>query len=84
MATIASDLKAKLQNAPDMHVRLILRCKDDPTRYVESIEARGLTVRHVYTLMNGIAIEGTASAALQLADEPWVTSIEEDRPVHTM
>ncbi len=84
MARIDPALKSKLQLDPNAQVRLILQCQDDPSQHVTSVQARGLTVRHVYTLMNGIAVEGKASNALQLADEPWVTSVEEDRPIHTM
>ena len=84
MANISQDLKSKLQTNPNATVRLIVRLADDPSRRVVSVQAHGLTVRHTYTLISAVAIEGTASASLKLAEEPWVVSIEEDKPVHTM
>ncbi len=84
MASIPPDLYTKLQHDPNAQVRLIFRLKDTASQYVDNVQAHGLNVRHVYTLINAIAVEGTASAALALSEEPWVMSIEEDKPVHTM
>jgi len=84
MAMISQDLRSKLQRDPHAVVRLIVRLKDDPGAHVADVQARGLTVRHAYSLISAIAVEGNASASLTLADEPWVLSIEEDKPVHTM
>jgi hypothetical protein len=65
-------------------MRLIVRLKDDPGSRVAAVQAHGLTVRHTYSLISAIAVEGTASASLALSDEPWVVSVEEDSTVHTM
>jgi hypothetical protein len=63
---------------------LIIRLTDDPQAHVPALTARGLTVRHTYALTSSLAIEGSASASLALANEAWVVSIEEDKTVHTM
>jgi hypothetical protein len=84
VANISPDLKSKLQTSPNATVRLIVRLADDPSSRVASVQAHGLTVRHTYTLISAVAIEGTAYASLKLAEEPWVVSIEEDKAVHTM
>lgn len=84
MANISQDLKSKLQTSPNTTVRLIVRLTDDPAGRVAAVQAFGLTVRYTFTLISAVAIEGTASASLKLADEPWVVSIEEDKAVHTM
>lgn len=84
MASIASDLKAKLQRNPTQSVNLIVRLTDAPDAHLTDVQSRGLTIRHTYTLISAIAIQGLASACLALADEPWVLSIEEDKVVHTM
>jgi hypothetical protein len=84
MANISQDLKSKLQTSPNATVRLIVRLADDPSRHVAAVQAHGLIVRHTYTLISAVAVEGAASASLKLADEPWVVSIEEDKAVHTM
>ena len=84
VATISQELKSKLQKNGNATVRLIVRLKDDPASHVAAVQARGLTVRHTYSLISAIAIEGSASASLALADESWVASVEEDSAVHTL
>jgi hypothetical protein len=84
VASISQNLKSKLQQNPSAIVRLIVRLKDDPSSRVAAVQAHGLTVRHTYSLISAIAVEGAASASLALSDEPWVVSIEEDSSVHTM
>ncbi len=84
MANISPDLRSKLERNPESVVRLIVRVDADPAAHVSTLRARGLTVRYVYSLTSTVAVEGPASASLSLAREPWVVSIEEDKPVHTM
>jgi hypothetical protein len=84
MAKIQPSLKSKLERAPDRVVNLIVRVKDPPNARVADVRALGLTVRHTYSLVPGMAIQGTASASLALAEKSWVLSVEEDKPVHTM
>ena len=84
MGSISQDLRSKLQKNANATVRLIVRLKDDPAGHVAAVQARGLIVRHIYSLISAIAIEGSASASLALADEPWVASVEEDSAVHTL
>ena len=84
MANISPDLKSKLQKSPAATVRLIVRLADDPSSRVAAVQAHGLIVRHTYSLISAVAVEGAASASLALAEEPWVVSIEEDKAVHTM
>ncbi|MDE3090562.1 MAG: hypothetical protein KGJ80_14370, partial [Chloroflexota bacterium] len=82
--SIPADLKSKLQYDPSAVVRLIVRLKDDPESRVAAVQAHGLTVRHTYSLISAVAVEGTAAASLTLANEAWVLSVEEDKQVHTM
>ena len=84
VATMSQDLKSKLLQNKNATVRLIVRLKDDPNIRVAAVQSHGLTVRHTYSLISAIAIEGSASASLALAQEPWVVSIEEDTAVHTL
>ena len=84
MAKIQRELKSKLERAPDSVVNLIVRVKDTSGAHVADVRALGLTVRYTYFLVPGMAIQGTASASLALAEKPWVLSVEEDKPVHTM
>jgi hypothetical protein len=84
VATMSPGLKSKLLQDPNATVRLIVRLKDDPSSRVAAVQSHGLTVRHTYSLISAIAIEGSASASLALAGEPWVVSVEEDSAVHTL
>ncbi len=84
MATIPPALKAKVQNAPHATVDLIVRLADDPGKHVDELQSLGWTVRRTFSLTPSVAIQGPASACLALANQPWVTAIEEDKSVHTM
>ena len=84
MASISSDLKTKLQSNPNAVVNVIARLTDDPSERLTSIQAHGFTVRRTISLISAVALQGPGSAALKLAQEPWVLSIEEDKIVHTM
>ena len=84
MAMQISDLKSKWQRDPDATVRLIVRVTDNPSAHVAQVEAHGLVVRYTYSLISALAVQGAAAAALALANEPWIISIEEDKPVRTM
>jgi hypothetical protein len=84
MATMSQDLRSKLLQNPNATVKLIVRLKDEPNSRVAAVQSYGLTVRHTYSLISAIAIEGSASASLALAEQPWVDSVEEDGAVHTL
>ncbi len=84
MANMAPELLSKLKSNPNSTVNLIVRLKDDPSAHVTEVQASGLAVRHTYTLISAIAVQGKASTCLELSAKPWVLSVEEDKSVHTM
>lgn len=84
MAKIDSELRRRLQTDPDAHVHAIIRTQGDPEQAAARATQKGIAVRRQFTLVPGLAVTGRAAALLDLADEPWVSSIEEDREVHTM
>ena len=84
MATLSETLRRKLERDPKGVANVIVMVRDNAAAHVAQVRARGLTVKHSFTLIPGFALAGAASAILALADEPWVKSIEEDKPVHTM
>lgn len=81
---LEATLRRQLAAAGDAHVDLIIRTTEAPTGHVAACEARGMTVRHVYKLLPGMAVTAPASAALALEDEGWVARIEPDQAVQTM
>ena len=84
MANMSSALADKLAREPQSSVSVIVRVEGDSAAYAQRVESRGVIIKHVYTLITGFALTGSAGAILALANEPWVVSIEEDKPVHTM
>lgn len=84
MAEIDAKLSSRLKSDPDAVVQLIVRATDDPAAVADRARALGIKVRRQYRLTRSLAIAGKASLCLRLLDEPGVTSIEEDREVHTM
>ncbi|MBI3538180.1 MAG: protease inhibitor I9 family protein [Chloroflexi bacterium] len=81
---ILDELRVRLEKNPSATVNLIVRTQDDPRNHAAHLESRGITIRHTYSLISGIAIQAAASDALALAREPWVISMEEDKVVHTL
>ena len=84
MSRIDKALEARLKNAPDARLRVIVRTAPNPGQYATSLEGLGLRVLHVSTLINAISVEGPAKAILNLSAEDWVVALEPDGPVHTM
>ncbi len=84
MVALDDDLRTKLEQDPKAIVSLIVRTQQNRDQDLESLRARGLTIRHTYSLISAVAIQGPASAALALTREPWIVSIEEDQEVHAL
>jgi len=84
MGALSNQLRSKLEHDPDAIVHLIVRVKDDPQQHVADLQAWGLDVQRTFTLIAALAVEGKARAAMGLAQQNWVLSVEEDKPVHTM
>lgn len=84
MATIPPNLRTKAQRDPKAQVDLIVRLSDDPGKHIADLQSLGWTIRRSFSLTPSVAIHGPASASLVLATQPWVLTIEEDKPVHTM
>ncbi len=74
----------KLKANPEAEVHLIVRLKRDAGHDLSRLSAMGLRVRHRFRLTRTIAVTGRAADCLDLIDEPWVESVEEDKPVTTM
>ncbi len=84
MANIPPDLETKIQRDPQKPVDLIVRLADDPSKHLHDLQSLGWNIQRTFSLTPSVAIRGPAAACRPLANEPWVVSIEEDKPVHTM
>ena len=79
MATIAPALKSLLQREPDKLLDLIVKTHGKPR--VDWMVVHDIEVRQEYRLTPMVAITCTGAAALQLAAQDWVVSIEVDAEV---
>jgi len=81
MDKIESAFRRKLQEQPQRTVRLIVRVKGDLAPATARLAGLNATVLRSFQLINAVAISSSAQTALDLANEPWVQTIEEDRQV---
>ncbi len=81
---VPAAIEKALRSNPAAHVHLIVRTVGPAEERRERTEAFGLTVRHVFRLIEGLAISGRASDCLALAGEEWVARIEMDREMRTL
>lgn len=81
MDKIEHALRDKLKEQPQRTVRLIVRVKGDLAPARARLAELDTTVLHSFRLINAVAISSSAQTALNLANESWVQTIEEDRQV---
>ena len=84
MARLAPNFESNLRKNPNADVNVIVRFDSDPAAHLADVQARGLLVRHTYSLISAIAAQGKASQVLSLISESWVVAVEEDKTVHAM
>ncbi len=77
-------LRARLQARPDAPVGLIVRVSGDLEQRADEAARRGLAVCRRLRLIGALALRATGRQALDLAGEPWVLRIEEDREVRAL
>ncbi|MBC7236004.1 MAG: hypothetical protein H5T69_09190 [Chloroflexi bacterium] len=80
MNKIDSALRRAWRQAPDVDVDVIVHVDDAPKR-VAALKEKGLAVRRVFALTQTVAGACKAAAARDIADLPFVSRIEIDRPV---
>jgi len=81
-AKITPEYYKTLRHGGDRPVQAIVRVADRADRYRDELASRGFEIRRLFTLIPGLAVTGPASRLLELLSEPWVMSIEPDRPVY--
>jgi len=81
MGKMNKAFRSKLQEQPQSTVRLIVRVKGDLAPATARLAELDATVLRSFQLIHAVAISCSAQTALNLAKEPWVQAIEEDRQV---
>ena len=79
MASIAAALKSQWEREPDKRLDLIVKTQGQPR--IDWLAAHNIQIRQEYRLMPMIAVTCTGTAALELAHQDWVISIELDAAV---
>lgn len=83
-ATIDPQLKQALQARLGDEFHLLVRVDRIDADQEQALAARGVTVRRSMTLTPTYAVACTGAAGLGLLDLPWVSRVEEDRPVYAL
>ena len=84
MAQLSAGLEQKIAANPAVSQDVIIRVDGDLDARQQQLEASGWQIRRKLGLIKGFAATASGSSIHQLAAQPWVTSIEEDKQVHTM
>jgi hypothetical protein len=84
MTEIAPNLALKISQDPDTPQQVIVRVEGDVDACEERLALHGFEIRRKLRLIKGFAATGAGSHVQELANEPWVTSIEEDQPVRAL
>ncbi len=84
MAQIGPTLSKKIQSSPQQPQNVIVRVNGDMEVSQQQLQAAGFKIRRKLGLIKGFAVTGPGQQVRELANQPWVTSIEEDQQVRTM
>jgi hypothetical protein len=84
MSELAASLAFKINNDPEIPLNVIVRVNGDLDKCEEQLTSQGFEIRRKLALIQGFAATATGSQVQELANEPWVTFIEEDQQVQAL
>jgi hypothetical protein len=84
MSELAPNLAFKISKNPETPQHVIVRVEGDVDACEERLTSQGFEIRRTLRLIKGFAATAPGSLVQELANEPWVTSIEEDQPVQAL
>jgi len=84
MARINKNLEIQCKEHPRTWVNLIVGISGDAGERIQAMEKRGVQIKRRFRLTGKVGVKATGKMALELAQASWVTSIEEDKPVHAL
>ncbi len=84
MARMSKNLETQCKDHPRTWVNLIVGISGDAGEHVQAMEKRGVQIQRRFRLTGKVGVKATGKMVLELAQAPWVTSIEEDKPVHAL
>jgi hypothetical protein len=81
---IDPQLRQAMQAQPAAEFWLLLRVDQIDAGHSQILAARGVVVRRSLSLLPTLAVTCTGRAGLDLLDLPWISHVEEDRPVYAL
>lgn len=81
---IPAELRQAIHADPNREFKVILHVTKTDPAIERRLKEAGCHVRHRLTLMPCYAVTAPGRTILELAQEPWVTKVELDQPVHTL
>lgn len=81
---IDPQLRQAMQAQPAAEFWLLLRVDRLDAGHSQILAARGVVVRRSLSLTPTLAVTCTGRAGLELLDLPWISHVEEDRPVYAL
>jgi peptidase inhibitor I9 len=84
MSKLAASLASNIDDNPEAPQNVIVRVEGDVDTYEEQLTLHGFMIRRKLRLINGFAATAPGSRVQELANEPWVTSIEQDQQVQAL
>ena len=84
MCELAASLAYKIDGSPQSTQNVIVRVEGDLDACELRLTSHGLKIRRKLRLIKGFAATATGTSLRVLANEPWVTSIEEDQQVQAL
>jgi len=84
VATVDRATRQAWSSNPRKWVDLIIHVSGDVGEHLAELEAPGCRVTRTFRLTRTVGVRCTGRMALALAEKPWVTRIEPDRPVKAM
>lgn len=84
MTEIPASLASMIDLDPERELQVIVRVEGDLDACEQSMYSLGVEIRRKLPLIKGLAITAPGTVVWDLADQPWVTHIEEDQQVQAL
>ncbi len=82
MTQMPRNLQAKIENDPERSLNVIVCVDGDLDTRQKMLQASGFHIRRRLGLIKGFAVTAPGSRVQSVAEEPWVTSVEEDHEIN--
>ena len=81
---ISPEFWSWLQQHPDANIAAIIRTETLSPEIEQAVRDAGCSIMRRLHLLPSLAVQGSASALMELATQPWVQRIEPDQVVRAL